>query len=112
MAGRLPHAKLCAMLRVVQMHPSTLNTVAKRAGVGAFSARIWLRNLHAAKCIHIKDWTREGRSKVWVAVYADGPGKDAKLSDIKLTKNELQRKYREVKKAGLWAPLVYAAKEE
>lgn len=97
MAGRLPHAKLCAMLKVVQNHPATLNTIARKTDVGPFSARIWLRNLHAAKCVHIKSWTREGQSKVWVAVYAIGEGEDARLSEIKLTKNQRQRKYREIK---------------
>jgi len=104
MAGRLPHASLCAMLKVVQNHPSTLNMISRKTGVGTFSARTWMRNLHAARCVHVSRWTREGRSKIWVAVYAIGDGDDALLSEIKLTKNERQRKYRTIKStlAGAW----------
>ncbi|MEK9810568.1 MAG: hypothetical protein VW362_08980 [Candidatus Nanopelagicales bacterium] len=106
MAGRLPHAKLCAMLKVVQNHPSTLNMIARKTGVGVFSVRLWMRSLHAARCVHVAKWTREGRAKTWVAVYAIGDGDDAKLSDIRLTKNERQRKYREIKHTleGAWKP--------
>ena len=92
------------MLKVVQNHPSTLNMIARKTGIGVFSVRMWLRALHAAKCVHVARWTREGRSKIWVAVYAIGDGDDALLSEIKLTKNERQRKYREIKRTlvGAW----------
>lgn len=104
MAGRMPHSALCSMLAVIQQSPSTFNQIGKKTGIGAFSVRTWVRALHAAKCVHVKRWTREGRSKTWVAVWAFGEGDDARLSEIKLTKTERQRKYREIKRTlpGAW----------
>lgn len=104
MAGRLPHAKLCAMLRVLQRHPATFNHISRKTNIVPHSVRLWVRALHAAKCVHVKSWTREGMSKTWVAVYAIGEGEDAKLSDIKLTKAQRNRKYRLAKQTlvGAW----------
>lgn len=106
MAGRLSHAVLCAMLKVVQNYPSTVNMIAKKTGVSPVTVRAWLRALHKARCIHVARWTREGLSKTWVRVYAMGDDDDVRLSDIKLTKAQRQRKYREMKRTlqGAWKP--------
>lgn len=81
-----------AIEQALAIRPMTSREASATTGYARGYAKDLLSEMHKAGQVHIKSWVKNGR--VWVRVYAFGPGRDS-AKPAPMTKAESMRKYNE-----------------
>lgn len=103
---RISHLTTAKVIKALLDGPCTAHEIVAASGLHIVTVYEFLRTMRKIKVAHIASWDSDSLGRDCIAVFALGPGRDAKRR--RYTRAEIARRYRDRKKQRLLASAIAA----